>query len=392
MAERNKTMTIAPLMDDGFAGEPAKRVLGYVKGHKEKGDPIVGIYCGYAPLEVIQAMGVVPAVLCAFSKVPIPAAEAVLPANLCPLIKSSYGFILEGTCPFFAMSEAVIAETTCDGKKKMFELAAEVKPMHVMDLPQLPDEPEALENWTNMIRKLQRFLENIFDRHATDEDIEASIKQTNAKNRMLRKVFEYAAVHPPLLSWEEIYDVGFLALPATGDEMTPILETLLEKLEQRAAQGVHFGTAESPRVLVTGCPVGGDALKIFKIIEESGGLVVAPDACTGIKAFVGEIQEDTGDPVRAVAQKYLEIPCACMTPNPRRLTALSEIIEQYRPDAVVDFVLTACHSYNVESYKIGRHVRDNHGLPYLKIESDYSDHDAAQIRNKIEALFEMVAA
>jgi benzoyl-CoA reductase/2-hydroxyglutaryl-CoA dehydratase subunit BcrC/BadD/HgdB len=37
-------------------------------------------------------------------------------------------------------------------KKKMFELAAEVKPMHVMDLPQLPDEPEALANWTKMIR------------------------------------------------------------------------------------------------------------------------------------------------------------------------------------------------------------------------------------------------
>ena len=91
-------------------------------------------------------------------------AETVLPANLCPLIKSSYGFIVEGTCPFFAMSEAVIAETTCDGKKKMFELAAEIKPMHVMDLPQLADEPEALLSWTVMIRKLQRFLEKTFNR------------------------------------------------------------------------------------------------------------------------------------------------------------------------------------------------------------------------------------
>lgn len=139
-------MDITPLMNDGYDGEPAKRVLHYMLGHKEKGHPILGIYCGYAPIELIQAMGIVPAVLCAFSKVPIVSAEAVLPANLCPLIKSSYGFILEGTCPFFAMSEAVIAETTCDGKKKMFELAAEVKPMHVMDLPQLPDEAEALNN------------------------------------------------------------------------------------------------------------------------------------------------------------------------------------------------------------------------------------------------------
>ena len=67
------------------------------------------------------------------------------------------------------MSQAVIAETTCDGKKKMFELVSEIKPMHVMDLPQLADEPEALENWTVMIRKLQRFLEKTFDRKASDQ-------------------------------------------------------------------------------------------------------------------------------------------------------------------------------------------------------------------------------
>ncbi len=382
---------MAPLMNDGYDGEPAKRVLHYVQKRKDKGDPIVGIYCGYAPIELIQAMGIVPAVLCAFSKVPIAAAETVLPANLCPLIKSSYGFILEGTCPFFAMSRAVIGETTCDGKKKMFELAAEVKPMHVMDLPQLPDEEEALNNWTVMIRKLQRFLEDTLRRSASDQDIETSIQKTNRKNRMMTKLFDFAAIHPPVISWQEMYDVGFLALPSTGDEMIPILETLLDKLEKRVARGEHYGTADSPRVMVTGCPVGGDALKIFKIIEASGGIVVAPDACTGIKAFAGEIEENTSDPIRAMAKRYLEIPCACMTPNDRRLESVSEMIEQFRPDAVVDFVLTACHSYNVESYKVGRHVSEKHGLPYLKIESDYSDNDEGQIRTKIEALFEIVA-
>lgn len=86
-------------MDDGYAGEPAKRVLNYTQRRKKNGDPVFGIYCGYAPIELIQAMGIVPAVLCAFSKVPIPAAETLLSANLCPLIKLSYGFIIEGTCP-----------------------------------------------------------------------------------------------------------------------------------------------------------------------------------------------------------------------------------------------------------------------------------------------------
>ncbi len=382
-------MNVPPLMNDNYNGQPAKRVLDYMQERKDQGHPIVGIYCGYAPIELIQAMGITPAVLCAFSNAPIASAESVLPANLCPLIKSSYGFILEGTCPFFAMSEAVIAETTCDGKKKMFELAAEVKPMHVMDLPQLPDEAEALANWTVMIRKLQRFLESTFQCNASDEDIEAAIQKTNRKNRLMRQFYDFAAIHPPVINWQEMYDVGFLALPATGDEVFPILEELIVKLDNRIEQGLHYGTKESIRALVSGCPVGGDALKIFKIIEEAGGIVVAPDACTGVKAFMGEIEENTGDPIQAIARRYLEIPCACMTPNTRRLTALTEMIEYYKPDVVIDFVLTACHSYNVESHKIGEHVTKNHGLPYLKIESDYSDNDEGQILTKIEALFEM---
>jgi len=379
-----------PLLTDGFDGQPAKRVLRYMQEQKEKGHPIVGIYCGYAPIELIQAMGLVPAVLCAFAEAPISSAETVLPANLCPLIKSSYGFILEGTCPFFAMSEAVIAETTCDGKKKMFELAAEVKPMHVMDLPQLPDEPEALANWTAMIRKLQGFLETTFQRTASDEAIEHAIQQTNRKNRMMREFYEFAAMHPPIINWQEMYDVGFLALPARLEDVLATLEAVLQKLKARVIEGDHYGNKNSPRILVSGCPVGGDALKIFKIIEASGGLVVAPDACTGMKSFIGEIEEHTGDPVTAIAKRYLEIPCACMTPNDRRLTALSRIINHFKPDAVVDFVLTACHSYNVESYKVGLHVTEQHNLPYLKIESNYSSNDEGQIRTKIEALFEIV--
>ena len=383
-------MNISPLLNDGYDGQPAKRVLQYVQEQKAKGHPIVGIYCGYAPIELIQALGLVPAVLCAFAEAPIASAETVLPANLCPLIKSSYGFILEGTCPFFAMSEAVIAETTCDGKKKMFELAAEIKPMHVMDLPQLPDEPEALANWTAMIRKLQGFLEKTFNRAASDADIETAIRNTNQKNRMMREFYEFAAMHPPVINWQEMYDVGFLALPARLGDVLPTLKNVMVKLRNRVTEGQYYGTHKSPRILVSGCPVGGDALKIFKIIEASGGLVVAPDACTGIKSFIGEIEENTTDPVAAIAKRYLEIPCACMTPNDRRLTALSQMIDHFKPDAVVDFVLTACHSYNVESYKVGRHVTEHHRLPYLKIESNYSSHDEGQIRTKIEALFEIV--
>ena len=379
---------IEPLVNDGFAGEHAKRVLGYIQSQREKGKNVVGIYCGYAPLEVIHAANAVPAVLCAFADKTIAAAEAVLPANLCPLIKSSYGFIITDTCPFYSLSEAVIAETTCDGKKKMFELISHIKPMFVMDLPQLPDEQEAKVNWTVMIRKLQSFLETTFGRKISDDDVEAEIKDANRKFDMMNRIFDFTRHQPPVISWSELYDLTFLAQPANFSDIAPLLEETIRKLEKRVADGVFFGDVNSPRVLVTGCPVGGDANKVFRIIEELGGNIVVLDSCTGMKAFMEKTAEDTADPYAALAERYLRIPCSCMTPNSRRLQELDKMIERFKPDAIIEVVLHACHSYNVESHKIREHAKNQHGLPYLKVETDFSAGDIEQIRTRVEALFD----
>jgi benzoyl-CoA reductase/2-hydroxyglutaryl-CoA dehydratase subunit BcrC/BadD/HgdB len=382
---------IPSLLDDEFENQlPAKRILHYVQTRKKEGFPMAGIYCAYAPMELMYAMGITPVGLCAFSQVPIPAAEAVLPVNLCPLIKSSFGFIQEGTCPFYSMSDVVIAETTCDGKKKMFELISEIKPTHVMDLPQLADEPEALENWTAMIRKLQGFLERETGRKASDADIENSIVWSNRKNRLMRKIFDFAAELPPAVSRQEMNELLSFAALVSGQDVAPVLESVLEKLEKRVAAGIGFGTPETPRVLVSGCPVGGDAEKIYRIIEETGAVIVALEACSGMKIFMGEMEENTEDPVRAIARRYLEIPCSCMTPNQRRLTMLSEMINKFQPHLVVDFILQACHAYNVESHRVESHVTAVHNVPFLKIESDYSDGDNERIRTRVEAVVEMI--
>ena len=108
---------------------------------KEQGIKIAGFYCIFVPTEIIRAAGAVPVALCGKKQEPISKAEEILPANLCPLIKSSYGYALTDTCPFFAASDFIIGETTCDGKKKMFELLGNLKPLHLMHLPYTQDQP-----------------------------------------------------------------------------------------------------------------------------------------------------------------------------------------------------------------------------------------------------------
>ena len=381
-------VAIEPLLNDEYVGLPLKRSLGHILKKRSAGVRGIGVYCVYAPVELIRALGAMPITLCAYAQKTIPDAEKVLPSNLCPLIKSSYGFITTNSCPFFELSEAVVAETTCDGKKKMFELIAGVKPMHIMDLPQIPETKDAEVNWTVMIKKLKSFLEETFKTTITDESIEREIKETNKKNRLMFSFFEYAKTRPPVVNWSEMYDIISLATVMNATELQSIVGPVLQKLDRRVSERVFFGKPDAPRVLVSGCPVNGDSAKALRVIEESGGVVVALEACSGMKPYMMTIEENTSDPINALARSYLTIPCSCMSPNKGRFINFDTLINKFKPDVIVDVILQACHAYNIESYTLEKHVKKNHDLPFLKIETDYSSGDVERIRMRMEALLE----
>ena len=144
------------------------------------------------------------------------------------------------------------------------------------------------------------------------------------------------------------------------------------------------------RVLLTGVPVVHMAEKVVDILENRGGLVVAMENCTGLKPILEDVDEQTAaaDPVRALAEKYYHLPCSVLTPNLARPELLRRLVAEYRPHVVVDLVWTACLTYDVESHRIRQLAEDELGLPYLRIETDYSPSDAERIALRVEALYE----
>lgn len=126
---------------------------------KDEGRKVVGCLCSYSPTELILAAGAVPVGLCGTTQIPIAKAEEVLSRDQCPKVKSTYGRAVSGTCPLFPLADCIIAETTCDGRKKMYELLAREVPLMVMDLPQKPESTAALTHWVEEVRKAKQFLE-----------------------------------------------------------------------------------------------------------------------------------------------------------------------------------------------------------------------------------------
>lgn len=355
---------------------------------KAAGGRVVGIMCEYTPRELILAAGALPVCLCGGSAGTIPAAEEHLPANLCPLIKSTYGYSVKQANPFLEMSDLLVAETTCDGKKKMYELLAARHPMHVLELPQKPEDPDARHHWAQELRKLRRELERRFQVVISDDAIRDAIRLMNRERGLRRGLAELMrAAHPPL-SGRELLDCKSL-ISGLPDDLDAYARALRELPRRPYAQRPPSGAV---RVLLTGVPTPHGAERVLEIIEDGGGLVVCQENCTGIKPIAEDIPDDTPDPIDALADAYLHLPCSVMSPNTRRRELLRRLAGDYRAECVVELVWQACLTYDVESAQTRQLTEQELKLPYLRIETDYAPADNARISLRVEALYETVRA
>ncbi len=354
---------------------------------KAEGRPIIGILCEYTPRELILAAGGFPVCLCGGDVKKIPPAEEILPSNLCPLIKSTFGYHLTGANPFLEMADLLVAETTCDGKKKMYELMAERRPMHVLELPQKPNEPDAFAHWLSELERLRAELERRFGVHITDDRLREAIRAMNRERALRRDLAEQMRRDPPPFTGRELLDYKSLisCLPADMEQYERAC------LMATASPG-RADLAGRVRVLLTGVPVVHMAEKVVDLIESHGGVIVCQENCTGVKPILEDVDEAAPNPLRAIAEKYFHLPCSVMTPNDGRLDLIRQLAKEYRPDAVIELIWQACLTYDVESNRIKRWTEAELKLPYLRIETDYSPSDSARIALRVEALFETVRA
>ena len=338
-----------PSIFDSFS-EARRNGFITAKNLKDSNIPLVGTFCTYMPQEIAMAAGAAVVSLCSTSDETIGEAEKDLPRNLCPLIKSSYGFGKTDKCPYFYFSDLIVGETTCDGKKKMYEYLGEFKPVHVMQLPNTQKGEKAFDLWKDEVVKLKELLEEKFEVTITEEKLKESIKLKNKERRALIDFYSLGKLQPPALTGSDILKVVYGAT-FKFDKAASIkeLDALTEKVKKDYEEGKRLDS--KPRILITGCPIGGAAEKVVRAIEENGAYVVAFENCTVAKANELLVDEDK-NVYDALAEKYLAIGCSCMSPNPNRTSLLDKMIEAYKVDGVVDVVLQACHTYAVETLSI----------------------------------------
>ncbi|MEI8216484.1 MAG: double-cubane-cluster-containing anaerobic reductase [Eubacteriales bacterium] len=363
-----------------------------LKESKDTGKKTFGFYCTYAPQEIADAAGAYAVTLCGTKEEPIIDAEKDLPRNLCPLIKSSYGFAVSDKCPYFFFSDMIVGETTCDGKKKMYELMSGFKNVHIMQM--LPNQSEqALAVMKDEIIRLKEHIQEVTGKVVSQDEIIGSIKLLNKERRTVKKLFDLNKNKPAVISGKEMLKVSWQSgFHLNRIERIHMIENLISELEKNIASQIYNDSMSTPRILLTGVPTGVGSDKIFSIVEECGGNIVVFENCTGYKTVDLLVDEKLAveDPYLALAQRYIQIPCSIMSPNNMREEKLEMLAREFKVDAVIDLTWQACHTYNIEAVAIEKLVKEKLGLPYLHIETDYSSSDLEQLKVRVSALIEMI--
>ena len=358
---------------------------------QKNGQKVFGTFCVYVPDEVIIAANGIVTGLCGGSQFWVPDGEAVLPKSTCPLIKASVGARLGKTCPFFRIADMYVGETTCDGKKKAWEILAKDVPLHIMDMPQMK-RPKDMEKWADEIKEFVKVVEDFTGNKITAENLKEAIHTINEKRKGLARVYEARKAENIPISGRDALLVSQIAFFDDPTRCAMMTNKLADELEERIKNGVSVFPAGTKRIMLTGTPMAIPNWKLHQIIETSGAAVVCEETCTGTRYFenlVDETKDNLDDMIKAIADRYMGIHCACFTPNTERVQDIIRLAKEYKVDGVIDVNLKFCTLYDVEGYTVEKALKEA-GIPVLGIETDYADSDAEQLKTRIQAFIELL--
>ncbi|MFX1389311.1 MAG: double-cubane-cluster-containing anaerobic reductase [Promethearchaeota archaeon] len=360
---------------------------------KQDGRPIIGTFCLYIPDEIINALDGIGIGLCGGTNFSNYAVEGILPTNICPLIKSALGFGFGKICPYYLTADILIGETTCDGKKKAWEIMAKDKPVYVLETPQCKDRQQARALYIQELKDLITKLEDISGKKMTVEKLKNSIDIFKKKRNQIRRVYETRKTDPPPISGKDALLISQVAFYDDPNRQIEMVGKVADECEQRIKDGLGVVDKGTKRILISGTPMAIPNWKFHHIIETSGAVVVTEETCTGTRYFESEFPENKGDTMEdlleLIADRYLGINCACFTPNTERLEDIKRLVKEYNVDGVILYTLSFCQPYEVEAIVIEKELKKE-DIKVLSITTDYSSEDENQICTRIQAFLEIL--
>lgn len=358
---------------------------------KANGKKVIGTFCVFVPEEIVLAANAVQVGLCAGAEAGKESAEKILPRNTCALIKSFVGFKLSRLCPYIESCDLVVGETTCDGKKKAYEIFNEYSPVYVMEIPQMKNACDR-DLWKTEVLRFKKKVEEVTGNEITAPKLSEAIRIVNNRRKALQRLNRLRAAIPAPISGRDALLINQVSFYDDPIRFTSKINELCDQLEERVKTGKGIAPEETPRFMLSGCPMAVPNWKLPYVIESSGAVIVGEESCIGTRN-TRDLTDESGtsleEMLEAIVDRYMKIDCACFTPNTERLNNIVSLADELKVNGVIHYALSFCQPYGIEAYKVNKAMQKAN-IPMLSIETDYSMEDVEQLKTRVEAFIEMI--
>ncbi len=334
----------------------------------------VAYFCSYVPQEIIMAAGLAPKRM--IPRARSSDADAYVHSNTCPYLKSLLASVLAGD---ESRASGAVFANSCDGMRRLCDIwreYAKTVPALFLEVPKKND-PDSIEFFASELRRFAQSLQSKFSGSpVTRENLNSAVSACNNIRRLMGEVFKLQRQEDSGVRGLSVFD---LCLEGTSSPAPEFAEKLQKFIANPRSEA---NTGKQARILLTGNVIHRPDL--IALIEELGGRVVVFDSCIGSRQYETLVEENSADPMLALAKRYLLRPsCARMEGIETRFQYIKRLASDSAADGIIFSTVKFCEHYMYE-VSLMRTTLEEAGIPFLFLENDYEWSGIEQMRTRVE--------
>jgi benzoyl-CoA reductase/2-hydroxyglutaryl-CoA dehydratase subunit BcrC/BadD/HgdB len=356
---------------------------------KEQGRKIIGyIPNGYMPEELVHACGAIPVALArGGDSAPVAAAASCLARFLDPFCRAQIGYRLLKEEPLYQMIDMLVVPVTDNHVRAIadsWDFYADIEVFR-FGVPHVKA-GHGYEYYREGLKQLKERLESCTGNEITVSKLREEIDLANKIRELFREISLTRRAELPPISGKEFIELCHNSFYTERHTMLETLKSLSESLKMKEPSG-----PAGPRVLLGGSTMALGDIKVVDLLEEAGASIVIEEFSEGLRQYRQKVANE-GDPMQALADSYFakRLPDAFFRGAAKeRADFLLNLVRDFKADGVVWYTLMYRDSYDVEGYILHR-VLEKHGIPVLRLSSDYDVAETGSFRTRIETFINTI--
>jgi len=344
----------------------------------KSGRKIVGCISTYVPEEIVYAAELLPVEIIGKPRT-YAKADAYLPSFSCSFMRGFLERLLEKEYEYL---DLLVLPSLCDSIWGFYSIWQELSPDDSTYLLHYPSQrsKEASNYFTQVVERFKTFMETFSAKDISEKDLEVAIEVYEKNRRLLKSLYELRRKEPPPISGVEALEVVLSSMTTPKQLHSQLLEGLLREIERRD----EYPKGDA-RLLVSGHII--DDPDVLRVIEDSGGLIVADDLDTGSRYF-WSLTDSAAKPIERISKRYFELPSPYGSSFEDRIKYLVAMVKAFKVEGVVFPTRKFCDPYLFDYVPLGRALKEE-GVPSLLLEYEYPLAKGS-LKTRVEAFVEML--